>query len=356
MNNEFSIRLIGDPKVIMSNPHGLHNYFGWPSIVKMRDGTIVVAASGFRRGHVCPFGKVCIARSYDEGNTYTRPEIVIDTPLDDRDAGLLAFGDDSLIVTSFNNTVEFQRSQSGSKYNNAYLDCVDPSSEAEYLGSEFIISNDGGITFDKIHKSPVTSPHGPCLLSDGRILWVGRCYSDHDSFSDGLQGIRCYEIEPEGKMIYIGSIPDIPGLNSCEPYAIELADGSLICQFRVEPDFTIYQSESFDKGVSWTEPHPVLPPHGGAPSHILRHSSGILISVYGYRERPYGVRAMFSFDNGKTWDTDHILYSNSVSSDLGYPMTVELSDGSLLTCFYAKEDKEEGPCVIMQQKWRIDSQ
>ena len=53
---------------------------------------------------------------------------------------------------------------------------------------------------------------------------------------------------------------------------------------------------------------------------------------------------MFSADEGKTWSVDH---------DLGYPATVELSDGSLLTIFYA-HPAEGQPAVIMQQKWRIE--
>ena len=68
-----------------------------------------------------------------------------------------------------------------------------------------------------------------------------------------------------------------------------------------------------------------------------------------------------SADGGKTWDVDHILYENELNPvDLGYPATVELDDGTLLTVFYAHEDDGksyndpgQGPTVIWQQKWRI---
>ena len=91
----------------------------------------------------------------------------------------------------------------------------------------------------------------------------------------------------------------------------------------------------------------------GAPPHLLQHSSGALIAAYSYREEPYGLRAMFSYDGGKTWDKDHIIYKNDASNDLGYPSMVELADGSLLTAFYARERVEE-PSVIMQTVWAFE--
>ena len=61
---------------------------------------------------------------------------------------------------------------------------------------------------------------------------------------------------------------------------------------------------------------------------------------------------MISIDGGRTWQTDLVIWENPLTPDLGYPATVELKDGSLLTVFYAHE-KEGDPAVIMQQKWRL---
>jgi hypothetical protein len=82
----------------------------------------------------------------------------------------------------------------------------------------------------------------------------------------------------------------------------------------------------------------------------------MLICTYGYRAKaPFGIRAMFSNDNGKTWDTGYSIYDNEISADLGYPSTVELADGSLLTVFYAIPKVGEA-AVIMQQKWRFENE
>ncbi len=362
------IKTIGEPKVIMSNPDSQHNYFGWPSVARLQNGKIAVVASGFRLKHVCPFGKAVIAYSENEGETYTSPAPVIDTPLDDRDAGILAFGESNVLVTSFNNTVEFQKGETHKYggdiggYQAAYLSRVTPDDEEKYLGSVFKISNDCGVTFGELHKSPVTSPHGPLKTRDGRIIWVGTNYAEQN------KGVEAHEIKPDGSMEYIGSIQncvfDDKRVMSCEPYTIELNDGTLLCQIRVgrygdDMVLTTYQSESYDGGKSWTTPRPLLSKNGGATAHIIRHSSGVLISAYEKRHdpedeaSPYGIKIMFSRDNGKTWDTDNWLYSTKVSTDLGYPATVELHDGSLLTVFYAHASKDE-PAVIWQQKWKIE--
>ena len=136
-----------------------------------------------------------------------------------------------------------------------------------------------------------------------------------------------------------------------------MKDGRILAHIRVQRGkenkmFTIYQSESADLGKTWSTPRPILPRLGGAPPHLFRHSSGLLLCTYGHRETPYGIRVMFSRDEGTTWDVGYELYEGC-SPDLGYPSTVELTDGSLLTVFYAK-DTQLGIPVIMQQKWRFE--
>lgn len=372
------IRKIGEPYPIMTNPYGKENYFAWPSVARLQNGKIAVTASGNRYEHICPFGKAVISYSEDEGHSFTIPAPVINTPLDDRDCGITTFGKSGVIVTSFNNAVSFQRAHNRNNrqssehakmhdFVEAYLDTVTPEEEQKYLGSTFRISTDGGVTFGAIHKSPITSPHGPVQLKDGTILWVGRAFSSNDTFSAHPTGVQAYRMFLDGRMEYLSTIEPVTvegiSADSCEPHTIELADGTVLCHIRVQkynPDytpniFTIYQSESTDGGRSWSKPHALLDRLGGSPAHLFMHSSGVLLSAYGYRSAPYGVKVMFSKDLGKTWDTGHDLYVNGVNDDLGYPCTVELDGGDLLTVFYAHRSKDE-PAIIMGQKWRMEDE
>lgn len=359
------VKTIGTVQTVMQNPCGNDNYFGWPSVANLQNGKIAVVASGYRYQHVCPFGKAVIAYSEDEGETYTAPAPCICTPLDDRDAGILPFGDKGVLVTSFNNTVAFQRAQNpDNAFFTAYLDTVTEQQEQQYLGSLFRFSRDCGVTFGELHKSPVTSPHGPMELSDGTILWVGRTFTCNDTFMGDADEIRAYTICPEdGTMTQVGRVPAIAAdgrkMMSCEPHTVELTSGMLLCHIRVhgtqsgQEVASTYQTESHDKGRTWTPPHRILPQVDGYPAHLLLHSSGVLLSTYGYRSVPYGIRVMFSTDEGKSWETGHELYRNTYSADLGYPCSVELSDGSLLTVFYA-QNAERKTAEILQQKWRLE--
>ena len=303
----------GDVKIVMQNSGSRHNYFGWPTVEKLRNGKIAVVASGFRLRHVCPFGKTVIAYSENGGETYTLPAPVIDTVLDDRDGGILAFGDSGVIVT-----------------------------------------------FGEILKSPVTSPNGPLELRDGTLLWVGQTFSPDDTHRPDADCVQAHRILPDGTTEYVGRIENVklgdtePML--CEPHAVLLDDGTILAHIRAESSeadiFTVYQSRSADNGKTWTTPERLLALAGGSPPHILKHSSGMLICTYGYRKYPYGIKAMFSNDQGRTWDCGYDVYVNGVSSDLGYPSSVELEDGSVLTVFYAHPGEAE-PAVILQQKWRF---
>jgi hypothetical protein len=318
-----------------------------------------MVASGFRMKHVCPFGKAILCTSDDEGKTWTRPSVVIDTPLDDRDAGILPFGENSVMVTSFNNTIAIQRKWNEARnhpYINGYLDSVNAEkAEARYLGSTFVISHDNAKTFGDVMRIPVTAPHGPILMPDGSILYIGRKFSSNDAVQSD-DGIESYKVYPDGTYEKLGMIENIsPELLSCEPHAIALADGKIIVHIRVQNagTFTLYQSESYDGGKTFTKPHALLPQKGGAPAHLLALSDGTLISVYGYREAPYGIKMMYSTDKGETWSTGHDIYVSGVNADLGYPASVELANGDILTVFYAKE-KEPGPAVIMQTIWHFE--
>jgi hypothetical protein len=217
-----------------------------------------------------------------------------------------------------------------------------------------IVSSDGGKTFGDIKMLPISSPHGPCVLPDGKILYVGRLFHDSNSVSH----IECHVIDAEGNSEFRSRIEDLsPDLLSCEPHAIALPDGKIVVHIRVQNEsntvFTIYQSLSTDNGYTFSKPQKLLSDKGGSPAHLLKHSSGKLISVYGHRERPYGIKAMFSDDDGESWDIDNIIIGDEPCADLGYPCSVELSNGDILTVLYAREPGEEYS-VIRQVIWNFE--
>ena len=134
---------------------------------------------------------------------------------------------------------------------------------------------------------------------------------------------------------------------------MEAADGTIIVQIRnhnKKPKDTL-QTESKDGGKTWTEPREIGVT--GYPTHLLRLKDGTLLMTYSFRQEPYGIRGKTSKDNGKTWSEEFRITEDGASWDLGYPSTVQLPDGSLITVWY--EVLQDAPqAVIRQAKWKIE--
>lgn len=139
-----------------------------------------------------------------------------------------------------------------------------------------------------------------------------------------------------------------------EPHAVELDDGTILGVVRaqgkeVDFGFTMYQTISNDGGKTWSE---MVPMHiCGSPPQLIKHSSGAVILVYGRRAEPFGERAIITKDGGKTW-SDEITLCETTPCDLGYPASVELSDGSILTVYYQQYEREGFPSILYT-KWEL---
>ena len=74
--------------------------------------------------------------------------------------------------------------------------------------------------------------------------------------------------------------------------------------------------------------------------------------VYGWRKAPYGIRGKHSRDHGRTWSDEFILTDDATNWDLGYPSTVELADGSLLSVWY-ETPKGTHTGALRQARWQL---
>jgi len=63
---------------------------------------------------------------------------------------------------------------------------------------------------------------------------------------------------------------------------------------------------------------------------------------------------VLSSDGGNTWDKDDeiVLRANGGNLDLGYPSSVQLPDGSILTAYYFN-DAPDGVRYIAATRWRL---
>lgn len=172
------VRPAGESRVVIKEAD---RYHGWPTVAKAADDELVVVFSGRRRQHVDPFGQTLLVRSHDDGATWSEPEVVNNTPLDDRDAGIVILKDGTWLLTWFT-SIYFAEHEADLRksYGNAevdtwqpYIDAITPELKAEWLGNWTRRSTDRGKTWEPRVNAVATSPHGPTELSDGRLLYVG---------------------------------------------------------------------------------------------------------------------------------------------------------------------------------------
>jgi hypothetical protein len=89
----------------------------------------------------------------------------------------------------------------------------------------------------------------------------------------------------------------------------------------------------------------------GIPSFLMKLADDRLLMTYGHRRAPLGIQARVSDDNGDSWSEPLVVYGEGKSGDLGYPSTVQLDDGSLLTVWYEVVD---GPLSKLRLcRWTI---
>lgn len=166
------------------------------------------------------------------------------------------------------------------------------------------------------------------------------------------------------------------GIRADETAFVEVSPGRVLAMSR---NAAGYFSEmwSDDGGRTWTYPllTDIWAPH--SPPHLLKLEDGRILCSFGYRRVPMGIRAVLSSDAGQTWDTDNIVVlrddggtptqldvakevdleglrlsgdafrtmvrdtvartkypSQRARADVGYAISTQLSDDSILTAYY----------------------
>lgn len=363
--------------IISRRTTGTFGYHAWGTVTKLTDGTLVAGCSGGRVYHVCPFGKSMLFFSHDDGETWSAPMIVNDSWMDDRDVGLTALPNNGLLMSWFTLGYDILDERDAilkTIYSESEYQLVNAYRAAAYCdpeqtpGSFVRLSRDGGMTWGEPVRVKVTAPHGPILRKDGSLLYLGK---SADVPSEAGDVIAYRSVDDGQTWEELGHVPQMQGASlkyMCEPHAIELESGRILGAIRYEGgsfkdrdqryrQWTILLTWSDDGGITWNEPYAM--DVCGSPPHLMRHSSGAILMSYGVRTTgEQSERVKISWDEGKTWTQDVVVFDNVPDWDMGYPSTVELQDGSLLTAYYQKY--QEGDVIdkkasFLYTKWQLPS-
>jgi hypothetical protein len=200
----------------------------------------------------------------------------------------------------------------------------------------------------------------PRDAAEGKVL--------EDAWPKDAQRWTCffYKGSPDGReWKYLSTIPNRHTFCLGEPSIAVMGDGRIVCLIRTDwpvgykdllpaevngngtkrdgYGWWLYQTESTDGGLTWTEP--VQLPIWGHPPNLLPLANGNLLMVYGHRRPPFSVRAVLSRDGGRTWDLSTLKTLRSfdpASYDLGYPVATQLPNEEILCCCYGYSTPDAG--------------
>jgi len=273
---------------------------------------------GMPRDVVAPTGgRIMFVRSEDGGKTWSKPQTLADTPADDRQAGLLALPDGTILASFFTSFGE-----------------VDPWGDPAYFSHTMIVrSFDDGRTWEKrprLLQKQSGSPFngegadGPGVLrKDGSILLTAYGYLPAGE-NNKHTAVGVYESKNRGRTWKLLSIVKADH-NLEEAHAVELPDGRLVMIARPEGDMWW----SRDGGRNWTAPETFGMRIYAPTLYVLR--DGTLVCLHGsYAPGHGGLRVIFSTDGGATWIAPAKDHGFLVDGDAyGYGAGTILPDGSL---------------------------
>jgi sialidase-1 len=333
-------------------------YASFPSVVKSSTGEFLLA---FRRAperkafgetgtsHVDPNSYLMLVRSMDGENWTREPKLIYAHPFGgSQDPCLLSLHDGTLICTSYG--WAFVRPEGIPTLKQPYFDA---SNGVIFLGGYILRSADGAGSW----QGPFYPPHIPPEINndvfgqplpaynrgalyegnDGRIFWaVAAC----DTKSSNKTSVHLLISDDKGlswKYSCPVAIDEKASFNETSVY--ETPKGDLVAFLRTaDMDDQACIARSADGGVGFTKWQKMG--FQGHPLHALRLSDNRVLLTYGYRHKPYGIRARILEPECTNFETapEIILRDDGGNSDIGYPWSVQLDDHHVLVTYYFNID------------------
>jgi Neuraminidase (sialidase) len=301
----------------------------FPVLIQLKDGSL---AAVLRKGssHVSKDGKLEFIRSTDGGRTWSAPRTVVDSKWDDRNHALGQMPDGTIVCA-------YSELQTHKRAGRAPIRDFVP---------YYVTSSDNGKTWSK-KKSLATgaigkaSPYGKITVTaDGTALMavygrIAPAMARVLRIPRGTVLAGILRSRDNGKTWGDFSILSQNGKHA-EPALLSVGRKRIIAAARNIATERIELLTSRDNGRTWSKPRPVTE-RMQIPADLIRLKNGHLLMVFGNRRPPLGSAAMISTDRGKTWRyRQHALLEwSSAVADCGYPSSVQLDDGTIVTMSYS---------------------
>jgi hypothetical protein len=312
-----------DPSISHQCTHSLvakspNRHLAFPDVCLLSSGVILVV---YREGqhHVDVSGRIMLCRgtASKENVAFDEPACVCNSGLDDRDPSIVQLRDGSIWINFFRFEPKTRKAQL------AIIRSVDE-------GRTWNTHQD--LDVSGFSSSGLACSDGILELPAGDLLLPA--YGTADSGEAGAYVLRSQD---QGTS-WSGPIPlaVLESPNFEEPALGYLNDGRMVALLRTDHKGKgyIYQSVSVDQGYTWSTPEELS--LWGYPADLLPLSDGRLLVTYGYRQLPCGVRYCLT-DRSLMWSiqSERILRCDGDDDgELGYPSSIELDSGEVLTVYY----------------------
>ena len=302
--------------------YGGPTYDAFPSLTRISGGDLL-AAFRIGSGHVGADGRLALARSSDNGLTWSVTELYDDPNLDDRvRLGLTELRDGTLLLPIFKSTSDsFVRSllMTSSDHGRSW-------SEPQRLNRAARVSTNTRVYGRVLERSngdllmagyrPITPTPPELFVSEAVVLGSrdgGRSWDEWSTIA--------------------------PGIDINETTIVALSGRHLLAVARVDtysPPEHLYQARSRDGGRTWGPAKRLFPNSTGSslvsPDLIELRSERLLLCAAD-RGADTGIVCHISSDRGRTWSGGTQIYE-AQQGDLGYPSSVELPNRRIVTAFY----------------------
>jgi hypothetical protein len=297
----------------------------FPVLIQLDNKDLVAAVRGGDT-HIGVKGRLDWVRSKDGGMTWTSKTLV-DSPMDDRNPAVGQLADGSVVVSYI---VDKSYGPDGKRLQTLTRD-----------GLYTVRSFDRGNTWQPPIKSPIAkdlggSPYGKIVqLSDGTVL-LNVYYERGPRYEHETSLV--YRSKDSGQT---WNDPTVIADNYNETGLLVLPGERILAVLRSHFGAFLATSFSNDKGRTWSDPRKITD-NMEHPGDVILLKDGRLLIVYGERNRPFGTRAMLSKNLGQEWDPRIIiLAADAHNSDCGYPSSVEIEPGRIVTMYYGVDQSRD---------------
>jgi sialidase-1 len=283
---------------------------------------------------------IIVRRSVDNGKTWSAIETAVDFPFGQ------SASDPSLIVDHVTNDIFMF-------YNYMNLD-----TEKDIYYLHYVKSSDNGKTWSKPVDitSQITKPE---WREDFKFITSGRGIQTRSgkllhTMVNLNSGLHLFGSDDHGKTWYFIDTPIQP---ADESKVIELADGTLMINARVNGKGLRYVHTSADEGQSWTTvPAPELI-DPGCNASIIRYTSieegykknRLLFSNAKSEKGRVNMTVRVSYDEGTTWTEGKTIYEGSSA----YSSLTVLENGDI-GLFFEQDEHSKNPFVSFSLDWLTD--